>query len=62
VIIDELTPGRAKQIGVTIAATSHPDVVGVHVAVAAAEQGHAVLTSDDGDIAGINSELILVHV
>jgi hypothetical protein len=24
--------------------------------------GHAVLTSDDGDIAGVNPELILVHV
>jgi Arc/MetJ-type ribon-helix-helix transcriptional regulator len=62
VIVDELTPGRAKQIGVTIGATSHPDIVDVHVALAAAERGHAVLTSDDGDIAGINSELILVHV
>jgi len=62
VIIDELTPGRAKQIGITIGATSHPDIVDVHVALAAAERGHAVLTSDDGDIAGINPELILVHV
>ena len=62
VIIDELTAGRAKQIGVTIGATSHPDIVDVHVALAAAERGHAVLTSDDGDIAGINPELILVHV
>jgi len=62
VIIDELTAGRAKQIGVTIGATSHPDIVDVHVALAATERGHAVLTSDDGDIAGINSELILVHV
>jgi hypothetical protein len=45
-----------------IGTTSHPDVVDVHVALAAAERGHAVLTSDDGDIAGINPELILVHV
>ena len=62
VIIDELTADRAKQIGVMIGTTSHPDVVDVHVALAAAERGHAVLTSDDGDIAGINPELILVHV
>jgi hypothetical protein len=27
VIIDELTADRAKQIGVTIGATSHPDIV-----------------------------------
>ena len=62
VIIDELTADRAKQIGITIGATSRPDIVDVHVALAAAERGHAVLTSDDGDIAVINSELILVHV
>ena len=62
VIIDELTADRAKQIGITIGATSHPDIVDVHVALAAAERGHAVLTSDDGDIAGVNPELVLVHV
>jgi hypothetical protein len=62
VIIDELTADRARQIGVMIGATSHPDIVDVHVALAAAERGHAVLTSDDGDIAAVNPELILVHV
>jgi predicted nucleic acid-binding protein len=62
VIIDELTADRAKQIGVTIGATSHPGIVDVHVALAAAERGHAVLTSDDGDIAGIDPALVLVHV
>ena len=62
VIIDELTADRARQIGVTIGATSHPDIVDVHVALAAAERGHAVLTSDDADIAGINPALVLVHV
>jgi len=34
----------------------------VHVALAAAERGHAVLTSDDADIAGVNPRLVLVHV
>ena len=62
VIVDELTAERAKQIGITIGTTSHPDIVDVHVALAAAERGHAVLTSDDGDIAAVNPELILVHV
>ena len=33
-----------------------------HVALAAAERGHAVLTSDDADIANVNRDLILVHV
>jgi hypothetical protein len=62
VIIDELTAERAKQIGITIGATSHPDIVDVHVALAAAERGHAVLTSDEAGIAGVNSALVLVHV
>jgi hypothetical protein len=62
VIIDELTAERAKEIGVTIGKTSHPDVVDVHVALIAAERGHAVLTSDDADIAGVNQDLVLVHV
>ena len=62
VIIDELTAERAKQIGITVGATSHPDIVDVHVALAAAERGHAVLTSDDADIAGVNPGLVLVHV
>ncbi len=62
VVIDELTAERAIQIGVKIGQTSHPDIVDVHVALAAAERGHAVLTSDDADIAKINRDLILVHV
>jgi hypothetical protein len=62
VIIDELTPERAREIGVKIGQTSHPDIVDVHVALAAAECGHAVLTSDDGDIATVNRDLVVVHV
>jgi predicted nucleic acid-binding protein len=58
VIIEELTAERAKAIG----KTSHPDIVDVHVALIAAERGHAVLTSDDADIAGVNQDLVLVHV
>jgi predicted nucleic acid-binding protein len=62
VVIDELTAERAREIGVKIGETSHPDIVDVHVALAAAERGHAVLTSDDADIAKVNRDLILVHV
>ena len=61
-IIDELTPERAREIGVKIGQTSHPDIVDVHVALAAAERGHAVPTSDDADIAKANRDVILVHV
>jgi len=62
VVIDELTADRAREIGVKIGQTSHPDIVDVHVALAAAERGHAVLTSDDADIAKVNRDLVLVHV
>jgi predicted nucleic acid-binding protein len=62
VVIDELTPERAREIGIKIGRTSHPDIVDVHVALAAAERGHAVLTSDDADIAKVNGDLVLVHV
>ena len=62
VIIDELTAERARAIGVMVGRTSHPDIVDVHVAVAAAERGHAVLTSDDADIAHVDGALVLVHV
>jgi predicted nucleic acid-binding protein len=62
VIIDELTAGRAKEIGAAIGRTSHPDIVDVHVALAAAQRGHAVLTSDDADIARVSPDLTLVHV
>jgi predicted nucleic acid-binding protein len=62
VVIDELTAERVREIGVKIGQTSHPDIVDVHVALAAAERGHAVLTSDDTDIAKVNRDLVLVHV
>jgi Arc/MetJ-type ribon-helix-helix transcriptional regulator len=61
-VIEELTAERARQIGVKIGQTSHPGIVDVHVALAAAERGHAVLTSDDADIAKVNPDLIVVHV
>lgn len=62
VIIDELTPERAREIGIRIGQVHHPDIVDVHVALAAAERGHAVLTSDDGDIAKVGADLVLIHV
>jgi len=62
VIIDELTDARATEIGITIGKTSHPDIVDVHVALAAGERGHAVLTSDEADIASVDPTLVLVHI
>jgi predicted nucleic acid-binding protein len=62
VIIDELTADRAKQIGLAIGETAHPDIVDAHVALAAAECGYAVLTSDDANIAKLSSDIVIVHV
>ena len=62
VIIDELTAARAKEIGVAIGKTAHADIVDVHVALAAGERGHAVLTSDEADIGAVDPALVLVHV
>ena len=62
VVFDELTEERAQQIGIRMGAVHHPDIVDVHVALAAAERGHAVLTSDDADIAKVSSGLVLIHV
>jgi len=62
VVFDELTEERAQQIGIRVGAVHHPDIVDVHVALAAAERGHAVLTSDDADIAKVSPGLVLIHV
>lgn len=62
VVIDELTGQRAREIGITIGETSHTDIVDVHVAVAASERGHGVLTSDDDDIAKVDPGLVIVHI
>ena len=62
VIIDELTAARAEQIGITIGRVKHPDIVDVHVALAAGERHCAVLTSDDADIARVDADLEIVHV
>lgn len=57
-----MTAERAKGIGVRIGLTSHADIVDVHVALAAADRGHAVLTSDDTDIARVDADLVIVPV
>lgn len=62
VIIDELTDARARQIGFTIGRISRADIADVHVALVAAERGHAVVTSDEGDINKVDSTLVIVRV
>lgn len=62
VLLRHVVEECAKEIGVTIGKTSHPDIADVHVALAAAERGHAILTSDDADIAAVDPAPVLVHV
>jgi hypothetical protein len=55
-----MTPNVARSVGLLCARTGHDDVVDVHVALCARERGHAVVTSDPGDIAHIDPELPVI--
>jgi len=55
-----MTPNIARTVGLMCARTGHDDVIDVHVAMCARERGHAVVTSDPGDIARIDPELLLI--
>lgn len=57
-----MTLGAARTVGIRCAATGHPDVVDVHVALCARERDHAVVTSDPDDIARIDPALQLIKV
>ncbi len=51
--VDQLDEGRAKEIGVRLAASGTSDVADGHVAVLAAARQAVVATSDPGDIAAL---------
>jgi hypothetical protein len=55
-----MTPNIARTVGLMCARTGHDDVIDVHVAMCARERSHAVVTSDPGDIARIDPELLLI--
>lgn len=52
----------ARAVGELCARTGHDDVVGVHVALHARLNGHAVVTSDPDDIARVDPTLQVVVV
>lgn len=52
----------ARAVGILCGKSGHPDVVDVHVALAAKERGAAIVTSDPGDIASIDPRLRLIDV
>jgi hypothetical protein len=57
-----MTPGVARAVGVLCGEVGHDDVIDVHVVMCARERGHAVVTSDPGDIARIDPALSLIAV
>ena len=56
-----MTPNVARSVGLLCARTGHDDVVDVHVALCARERGHAVVTSDPGDISHIDPALPVIR-
>lgn len=56
-----MTPNAARSVGPMCARTGHEDVIDVHVALRARERGHAVITSDPGDISRIDPALPVIR-
>lgn len=57
-----LTPNTARIVGQMCARSGHDDVIDVHVALCARERGHAVVTSDPGDMARVDPQLPVITV
>jgi hypothetical protein len=57
--LDELT---ARAVGLLCGRSGHPDVVDVHVALHARQEGHAVVTSDADDLRAVDPTLRLIEV
>ena len=53
---------EAKAVGRLCGMSGHSDVVDVHVALHATEQGHHVVTSDPDDIRAVNPSLPIIPV
>jgi predicted nucleic acid-binding protein len=56
-----MTLNAARTVGLMCAHTGHNDVIDVHVALCARERGHAVVTSDPGDISRIDPSLPVIR-
>jgi hypothetical protein len=52
-----MTPNAARSVDLMYARTGHEDVIEANVALCAREPGHAVVTSDPGDISRIDPNL-----
>jgi hypothetical protein len=56
-----MTPNVARSVGLLCARSGHDDVIDVHVALCARERGHAVITSDPGDISRVDPALPVIR-
>ena len=56
-----MTLNVARIVGLICAHSGHNDVIDVHVALCARERGHAVVTSDPGDISRIDPALPVIR-
>jgi hypothetical protein len=56
-----MTPNVARSVGLLCARSGHDDVIDVHVALCARERGHAVISSDPGDISRVDPALPVIR-
>ena len=57
--LDDMT---ARAVGLLCGRSGHRDIVDVHVALLAQEQGHTVVTSDPEDLSAVHPSLPLITV
>ena len=57
--LDDMT---ARAVGLLCGRSGHRDIVDVHVALLAEEQGHTVVTSDPEDLSAVHPSLPLITV
>ncbi|WP_314875340.1 PIN domain-containing protein [Actinomyces oris] len=57
--LDDMT---ARAVGLLCERSGHRDIVDVHVALLAQEQGHTVVTSDPEDLSAVHPSLPLITV
>lgn len=62
VTVPPLDAVMARAVGVQCGRSGHADIVDVHVALNAREQGHAVLTSDPDDISRVDPSLTVIAI
>lgn len=59
--IADMTPNVARSVGLMCARSGHDDVIDVHVALCARQRGHAIVTSDPGDMLRIDPALPVIR-